>query len=182
MRKIGIRDPLCFSAASAALALAAALGPPVTASEAASRQPVNEYAVKFVCGRMEASEKPNGAVVPGAYATAVNVHNPGPKIKIDRKVAVAPPLIPGEITTYQSATLEYDQAVEFGCSEILAQLKEPPNGFLTGFLVVHSPIQLDVVAVYTAGPLDGTQVATLHTERVPVRSVRSLSGHGAPSK
>ena len=181
MAKLGFHDSLRISAASAALMIAAALASSITASQAAStRQPTNEYAVKFVCGRMEASEKPNGPVVPGVYATAVNVHNPGGRIRIDRKVALAPPLIPGEISDYRSATLDYDQAVEFGCGEILAQLKEPPKEFVTGFLVIHSPTQLDVVSVYTAGSLSGTEVATLHTERVSPRSVRVPRGTGSP--
>lgn len=39
---------------------------------------------------------------------------------------------------------------------------------LKGFVVIESPLELDVVAVYTAG---GAQVETLHTERVPARPV-----------
>jgi len=42
------------------------------------------------------------------------------------------------------------------------------TGFLKGFVVIESGLELDVVAVYTAAPERG-QVVALHTERVPAR-------------
>ncbi len=40
--------------------------------------------------------------------------------------------------------------------------------FMTGFVIIQSDTELDVVAVYTAAGTDG-QVETIHTERVPAR-------------
>jgi hypothetical protein len=42
------------------------------------------------------------------------------------------------------------------------------RGFLKGFVVIESEVELDVVAVYTAAGAQ-KQVETLHTERVPAR-------------
>jgi hypothetical protein len=43
-----------------------------------------------------------------------------------------------------------------------------PGTFVEGYVVIHTPAELDVVTVYTAG---APNVATLHTERVPFRRV-----------
>ncbi len=118
------------------------------------------------------------AFAPGRYRTVINIHNPTErKIEITRKFALA--IQPGEavgsfsITPYKSLTLEPDQAVAYNCFDI-SGFYCPINGVcvdftaIDGFLVVNSPVELDVVAVYTAHPKGG-EVSTLDTETVAGR-------------
>jgi hypothetical protein len=118
------------------------------------------------------------AFAPGRYRTVINIHNPTDrKIEIARKFALA--IQPGEavgsfsITPYKSLTLEPDQAVAYNCFDI-AGFFCPIHGVcvdftaIDGFLVVNSPVELDVVAVYTAHPKGG-EVSTLETETVAGR-------------
>jgi hypothetical protein len=122
-----------------------------------------EYAVKFVCG------PPNTPVVaPGNYFTAINVHNPHDQpVNFTKKVAIA---LPGEragpISRFFEAKLNPDEALEIDCPDILAHANT--KTFLKGFVVIRSPAELDVVAVYTAGH---PQVETLRVERVAPRSL-----------
>src|SRR5215472_8577646 len=88
-------------------------------------------------------------------------------------------LQPGEatgsfsITPYKSLTLEPDQAVAYNCFDI-SNFYCPIDGVcvdftaIDGFLVVNSPVELDVVAVYTAHPKGG-EVSTMDTETVAGR-------------
>lgn len=140
-------------------------GPPVQPIPIA--QPAEfEYAVKFVCGRGEAATVA-GVAAPGPYFTAINVHNPSYRdtATFRHKVSVAlPGLQVGPISWRRPATLRPDESLEIDCPDIVAGFPGPP--FLKGFVVILSPIELDVVAVYSAGT---PTVATLHTERVPAR-------------
>jgi hypothetical protein len=122
-----------------------------------------QYAAKVVCGRSDGK-----VVSPGAYFTAVNVHNPSStKVRLRWKVAVAlPGAKPGAVSKFAEAVLGPDQALEIDCPDIVRRAKA--KGFLKGFVVIESGIELDVVAVYTAGP-DKGEVVSLHTERVPAR-------------
>lgn len=173
MPKINIRSTIHACAAAGTLVVAGILATTL-AGPAASQGPtttvMNEYAVKFVCGPMAVNPPGSRPVVGGGYATAVNIHNPGQAMPVGRKVALAPEARPGPITGFQQTDLGYDQAIDFTCRHIFAQANIPPNVFATGFLVIRAPRDLDVVAVYTAAPLNG-QVATMHTERVPLRRV-----------
>ena len=125
-----------------------------------------QYATKFVCGK-----SPGRIVAPGVYFTAVNVHNPTYRaIRFRVKVAVAlPGLRPGPVSKFVDAKLGPDEALEIDCPDI-SKIAEAREDFLKGFVVLESPVELDVVAVYTAAGSDG-QVETLHTERVPARRV-----------
>ena len=133
-----------------------------------------EYAVKFVCGT---STAPVAAamVVPGNYLTLVNVHNPGPPLEFTHKISMPALAAPGSMTPYQPfITLRYDHSADFNCRWIRSRLGAagiPTGPFFTGFLVIQSPRELDVVAVYSAATLAG-QAASVHTERVPVRRVQ----------
>lgn len=131
----------------------------------------NEYAVKLVCGRT-AEE---GGFVPGAYATAINVHNPMRENGLVFKIALANLAHPGPMTGFSPGMgLHYDQAVEFDCRFAAHWLTDnhiAVPSFFSGFFVIQARSQLDVVAVYTAGA-PGGPVASIHTERVPVRLVR----------
>jgi len=126
-----------------------------------------EYAVKFVCG--PASAKPSVSVVaPGMYYTAINVHNPNEKGFVFRKkIAIAlPEEKAGRVTKFFEAKLGPDEALEIDCPDIMRHADA--EGFLKGFVVIESDLELDVVAVYTTtGATE--RVGTFFTERVPAR-------------
>jgi len=136
-----------------------------------------QYAVKTLC-TLGGDVGFGDAFAPGRYRTVINIHNPTDrKIEIARKFALA--IQPGEatgsfsITPYKSLTLEPDQAVAYNCFDI-SNFYCPIDGVcvdftaIDGFLVVNSPVELDVVAVYTAHPKGG-EVSTMDTETVAGR-------------
>lgn len=125
-----------------------------------------EYAIKFVCGKPEAP-----VVAPGEYFTAINVHNPSYRpVAFRKKIAVA---LPGEkagpISPFFEAGLKPDEAFEIDCPDILRHAGRQQQVFLKGFVVIETPSELDVVAVYTAGH---PQVETLEIKRVEPRPVQ----------
>src|SRR6266581_7609634 len=103
---------------------------------------VFQYAVKVVLG------KSTGEVVaPGEYWTAINVHNPSYTIvNFRKKVAVG---LPGEkagpVSSFFEAQLGPDQALEIDRTDIFQHAHM--DTFLKGFVVIESPLELDVVAV-----------------------------------
>lgn len=122
-----------------------------------------EYAVKFVCGTPVAP-----VVAPGRYFTAINVHNPSQRpVGFRKKIAVA---LPGEkagkVSQFFEAQLKSDEAMEIDCEDILRHANEA--GFLKGFVVIETPSELDVVAVYTAGHI---AVETMEVEHVQPRQI-----------
>jgi hypothetical protein len=143
-------------------------GPPT-----APVQPL-EYAVKFVCGQSGGAVA-GGLTAPGFYSTLINVHNPGPPQWVTHKVTLALIAHSGGMTPFQPYILmRYDDAIDFDCRWIRGRLQAaniPIPALFTGFVVLQSRRELDVVAVYTAAPLNPNQVSTMHTERVPVRRV-----------
>jgi hypothetical protein len=159
----------------AAALLVSTLGRPAHADEKIAT--TYQYAAKAFCTLM--GEIGFGdAFAPGRYRTVVNIHNPTEKkIQITRKFALAGQ--PGEpagsfsATPYKSLTLGPDQAVAYNCFDI-ANFFCPINGVcvdftaIDGFLVLNSPVELDVVAVYTAHPKAG-EVSALDTEAVAGR-------------
>ncbi len=131
-----------------------------------------EYAVKFVCGRTLSSARPQAAT--GNYYTMINIHNPGRPLEVSHKVVLAAVLGErGGMTGFSTDIgLRYDEAVDLDCPWIARQLAAAgirAPGLSTGFVVLQARQELDVVAVYTAAPTTTNQVATMHTERVPVR-------------
>lgn len=129
-----------------------------------------QYTVKVVCGETEGDKI--RAVAPGKYWTAINVYNPQPKeTKFKKKLAIA---LPGEhagpVSKLFAAKLGAGEAFEIDNEDIFkvlaADLKQP--NFIKGFVVIISNVELDVVAVYTAGK---DYVNTIHTERVPARKI-----------
>jgi hypothetical protein len=122
-----------------------------------------QYAAKVVLG------KSSGEVVaPGEYWTAVNVHNPTySTVYFRKKVAIAlPGEQPGKVSPFFDAKLGPDEAFEIDRNDIFRHVGS--DEFLKGFVVIESPTELDVVAVYTAAGREG-MVETLHTERVAPR-------------
>ena len=133
-------------------------------------QELFQYAAKLICGKSDGK-----ILAPGVYFTAVNVHNPTyTKVGFRVKVAVAlPGLQPGPISEFHDAQLGPDEALEIDCPDIfnpeIFKFPKPiRRGFLKGFVVIESKVELDVVAVYTASGGE-KYVETLHTERVPAR-------------
>ena len=122
-----------------------------------------EYAVKCICGR-----PPTPVLAPGVYFTAINVHNPGKEgVPFRKKVAVAfPGEKPGPVSKFFDAKLGPDEALEIDCPDI--QRHAGTDRFIKGFVVIQSPAELDVVAVYTAAGAT-RQIETLALERVPPR-------------
>lgn len=126
-----------------------------------------EYAVKFVCGRSRGD-----VVAQGLYFTAINVHNPSDHgIGFRWKVAVARPgLEAGPISSFSSAKLGPDEALEIDCEDIRCE-SHLRDDFLKGFVVIQTVnVELDVVVVYTAAGTITEQVETIHLERVQPRS------------
>ena len=146
------------------------------------------YAVKFVCGVSGNGEQPDKdlPLTIGRYHTVINVHNPSLKSKLTffKKVAVASASpykeaqLPGKITEFCPADLEPNQAFEIDCPEIQKLTGLPIGGgrYIDGFVVIMSPSELDVVAVYTARPTGqgGGEISTLHVLPITGRDQREV--------
>jgi hypothetical protein len=124
------------------------------------------YAVKFVCG----SHPKIAVVAPGTYYTAINVNNPTPQIAEFRKrfSLALPEERPGPVSPWVGARLESDQSFEIDCPDILRHLELPAQAFAKGFVIVESPVELELVAVYTATG-STRQVEAMDVERVTPR-------------
>jgi hypothetical protein len=124
------------------------------------------YAAKFICG----SHPRVPVVAPGTYYTAINVTNPTLEpAKFRKRFSVAfPEERPGPVSEWVPAVLESDQSFEIDCPDILRHvgLKEP---FLKGFVIVESPVELELVAVYTAAG-STREVEAMDVERVVPRT------------
>ena len=122
-----------------------------------------QYAVKVVLGKSDGE-----VVAPGEYWTAINVHNPTyTAVRFRKKIAIGlPGEQPGRVTQFFEAKLGPDEALEIDRRDILRHADV--DRFLKGFVVIESPVELDVVAVYTASGREAF-VETLHIERVTPR-------------
>ncbi|HSD85577.1 MAG TPA: hypothetical protein VLG46_17075 [Anaerolineae bacterium] len=131
-------------------------------------QYVWSYAAKFVCGFQRTAEPgqvPPGEPIlkPGNYATEINIHNPAYKqtplrkkflVLVNNQEAIREPsqIAPTKIMTM---TLGADYATMDDCNNLwrltypTAPLPSPMPVFI-GYLVILSPLELDVDVVYTA--------------------------------
>jgi hypothetical protein len=157
------------------------------AGEDSSIRVTLRYPVKFVCGSPGGGSQPVSDVqlplTQGRYHTAINVHNPSldHAVVFVKKVAVASASPyegaqrPGKVTPFVKAELQANEAFEIDCPEI-AQVTGLPIGggnYIKGFVVIMSPSELDVVAVYTARPQgEDNQISTLHVLPVTGRPQR----------
>ncbi len=123
------------------------------------------YSVKFLCGTILPDLTPNQfpspepanqyLLVPGAYLTAVNIHNPHRSRVTFRKQAVIvnPQRKPrGKIGTSVTETLGPNEGVEVDCEDIKKLLGVQTlllNDFIQGFVVITTSRLLAVTAVYT---------------------------------
>lgn len=135
-----------------------------------------QYAVKLVCGNSQ-----ERGVVPGRYRTAINLHNPNEEpAEFAWKVARAVAEQPGGVSDFLEPDfqLEPDQALEIDCQRIYQRFDEiEEREFFKGFVVIETNVELDVVAVYSAGE---DIVETLDVERVEPRDLRGDEDDGRP--
>ncbi len=136
---------------------AALLGVGLAGTGAAQAPWRYQYAAKIVCG---APDTLLASLVAQRYATAVNVHNPSDSLPVVffKKLAFTYPPgreRPGRVTKIVVDTLKPDQALVATCGEF-ATAAGPS---FEGFVVLLSPLSLDVTAVYTVrGGIDVVQV------------------------
>jgi hypothetical protein len=112
-----------------------------------------QYTVKYLCGES------NGEILGrGVYRTAINIHNPHAFLQRPvcwKVLSPTPDGNPTMPTPWQRAELLPDWGMEINCRSISAAAAAVPSGFFpTGFVVIHSPNELDVVTVYTVEPPD----------------------------
>jgi len=149
------------------------------------------YAVKFVCGDPVPEGTPDveSPLTRGRYHTAINVHNPSldSDVEFVKKVAVASASPyeggqhPGKVTPFVRAGLKANEAFEIDCPEI-AKVTELPIGggnYIKGFVVIMSPHELDVVAVYTSRGQGVTSPTTIHV--LPVHGRQQLDEVSVPT-
>ncbi|MGH8468079.1 MAG: Kazal-type serine protease inhibitor domain protein [Gammaproteobacteria bacterium] len=140
-----------------------------------------QYAAKVVCSLLLPHQ--DGTLASGTYRTIVNIHNPtGKQITVAAKVALATDFGsepgPFDVTPFKKADLQPDGAVKLSCFDIAGYFC-PIDGvcvdfaFLEGFLVIKSPVPLDVVGVYTARHTDG-EVETMDVEAVRPKQIREM--------
>ncbi|HEX8906750.1 MAG TPA: hypothetical protein VF771_18005 [Longimicrobiaceae bacterium] len=171
---------LILAAAAAALALPRAAAAQVTHDTLRV-----EYAVKVLCGRTANLNNVQPPVATGQYWTSVNVHNPRAKGLVFRwKLAVTGPNVQqGPIVGFFPAEIGPDGAVRIDCARIgMIQLPAGFNNPIDAFVVLQSPFDVDVVAVYTAGAptATGVVVSTMDVERVTPRRTLILPGSNLP--
>jgi hypothetical protein len=128
------------------------------------------YAVKFVCGCAGCS----GVVAPGRYCTANNVGNPtDDAVEFSKRVSIAlPGERPGNVSRESRNRLDAYEAMEIDCDDIAHHARMPDGCFLKGFVVIESPVELDITAVYTAGGHEG-DVTTMDVETIQPHKARA---------
>ena len=140
-----------------------------------------QYAAKVICSLLTPHQ--DGTLASGTYRTVVNIHNPtDKKITFAHKVALATQLgsPPGEfsVTPFKEVSLGPDGAVQVSCFNI-SNFFCPINGicvdfaFLDGFLVINTPVELDVVSVYSARHNNG-EVETMEVEYIDPRKISKV--------
>ena len=158
------------------------------------------YSVKFVCGLQRPLSPTGGPILgeppvkPGNYATEINIHNyTYREIKVRKKLLVLvekgvvvgrePDIVRPNPERFASVVLTPDSATLDDCNALWRMAGEDPNApnppITIGYLVILSPVDLDVDAVYTAEV--GQQVAganfeqptgiSIDVERVPGKRV-----------
>ncbi len=134
-----------------------------------------QYAVKFLCtSNLPGTSQTTTSLLPGAYATVVNIHNPNSKVagfRMKLAVATSTEIDPPLISDFIKEKLRPDQATKVDCSRIREFNLQLIHGF-EGFLVIESTLSLDVVAVYTAAKNGGDGVESMDVEYVRERRLR----------
>jgi hypothetical protein len=143
---------------------------PKEKSAADQRSPYRfQYAAKFICtSNIPGTSQTTESLLPGSYQTVVNVHNPlYQSIRFRVKVALGgKPMI----SKFIDGRLGPDEVTRFVCRDIREKFGMKLIHGAEGFLVIESTHSLDVIAVYTAGPLGGG-VASIDVEAVRERII-----------
>jgi len=133
-----------------------------------------EYAAKVVCGIQ--NEPNNFRLARGLYATTVNIHNPNSnRADFFKKLAISYPPTeqkPGEIillTPNGPDTLAYDEALKWDCHLRPRTPTHQQSPYWEGFLIIQSPVSLDVSAVYTTASLG--EVKSIDVEQIRERKI-----------
>ncbi len=122
------------------------------------------YAAKVVCGTQAKSD--DLRLRPGVYATTVNVFNPDVKtVRFDKRLAVSyPPVkqIQGETYEFGFDSLDPLRALKTDCDDLIDKAFNgvPPQPYFEGFVVITSPVSLDVTAVYTGSGVAAEAMAS----------------------
>jgi hypothetical protein len=141
-----------------------------------------QYVVKFVCGSSEGDEGAS-RVVPGRYATSINIYNPNvADTELNKNVALTfPPeeQASGAVSDVIVDELESRAALQVDCGEIPSGFSftggAPVSPYTEGFLVIESRSTLKVTAVYTA--TDSSSGASVDVEEFEGSKVR-VTGNG----
>ncbi len=135
------------------------------------------YSVKFVCGIQKPQEEgcPAG-VLPGMYATEINIHNYQDKrVRIEK--FLLPLIVSGKPEGREPRLVKADlrdvlvmpgnTATMDDCCRLAELLKLSPNqmAVTVGFLEIVSPIELQITAVYTATDMK-SQAVSIDVEQV----------------
>lgn len=137
-----------------------------------------QYVVKFVCGSNDGDVS---RVVPGSYATSVNIYNPNlTEVTFNKNLALTfPPeeQAAGPVSDIIVDALAPSSALQVDCGEIPSGFSftggAPNSPYTEGFLVIESPARLNVTAVYTATTPSGG--ASVDVEDVVGSKVRAKS-------
>ncbi len=142
-----------------------------------------QYAAKLVCGVQR--DPRDLRLTRGVYATTVNVHNPGPEpVVFEKTLALTYPPgdeEPGKVIPIARARLEPKQALAADCNEIAERVFNGslPAPYIEGFVVIESPMSLDVTAVYTSATVDEKgqtgDVRSIDVEAIEERSTARSS-------
>jgi hypothetical protein len=134
-----------------------------------------QYAVKFLCtSNIPGTSQTTTSLLPGTYATVVNIHNPNPKkanFRMKLALATSTQIDPPVISNFINETLKPDQATKVDCSRVVEFGLLLIHGF-EGFLIIESALSLDVVAVYTAAKNGDVGVETMDVEYIRERKLR----------
>lgn len=113
-----------------------------------------EFPVKFVCGAPSGEQIERHAIMPGVYATDININNPFDEDTKFRWKAVF--VVPHETTDWTLVKLEPNEGEKIEGQDILEKLlpmlppgTRPPE-FWEGIVVIESIRRLDVSVVYTS--------------------------------
>ena len=185
---------------SMVIAIASLVTQPSTASaQIAAPQFVYSYAVKFVCGYQPplqstaANSFSEPPVKSGNYATEINIFNPQfREVPLRKRFIVlsqnGKSVKEPESTTHvmtMTMSLKSGYATMDDC-DLLWKLTKvtapfpPANSLLIGYLVINSPLELDIDAVYTSAavrivtPQPGVPPQPIESNNVDIDVVRVL--------
>ncbi len=126
-----------------------------------------QYAAKFLCtANIPGTSQTTTSVLPGAYQTTVNIHNPNDQTVGWRRKITQPGL---GISKFIEDRLKPDEAARVDCNQIQRDFGPFIHG-AEGFLIIESTFSLDVTAVYTAGK-NGGEVESIAVEQIRERRI-----------